>query len=513
MTENSKYLHLAGLSLEHSGLMALWADRSGRILVVNEALCRFLGHTQGNLKKMFVWELDPSLDKGKWGKMFANLASVAVSEKETIFVDSRGEQVPVIVSGHHIADGENEMVFILARDDRRTTELSSNLADARQEIATERTEHQKSLQAQESHLVQRDVIFENCNDSVIISKIHAVDFPDTIIYDVNPATCRMLGYRREELIGRPTSILRPLSECGSAMDARRSRLLGNGQGAIETRHLAKNGQSIDVELRAQVVEIGGEKYAIAICRDISARLKKQETIEKLLEQERILRSRLEKQTYEQTEFYRALVHELKTPLTPIMLTAEALSDRVEPRFKPQMEGIVRGARLLEDIINDLHDLIRSEVGTLSLSPAKFDLDDLIAEVTELLSPQIKEKNIIFEQFQGKANIRLNADRGRIRQIILNLLNNAIKYSVSGQAIEIYSGEQGKNAVIDIVDHGVGIEPSQLDVIFKPYFSKTGGLGLGLALAKNLAELHNGSVSVISQPGKGSKFTLVLPVSG
>lgn len=512
MTENTKYLHLAGLSLEHSGLMALWADRRGRILVVNEALCRFLGHTQGNLNKMFVWELDPSLNKGKWEKMFANLASVAVSEKETIFVDARGEQLPVIITGHHIDDGDNEMVFILARDDRQTKELSSNLADVRKEIATERVVHQKSLQTQESHLVQRDVIFENCNDSVIISKIIAEDSPDTIIYDVNPATCRMLGYTREELVGQPTSILRPLSECGSAMDARRRRLLSDGQGTIETKHRAKNGQLIDVELRAQVAEIKGEKYAIAICRDITAWLKKQETIEKLLEQEHILRARLEKQTYERTEFYRALVHELKTPLTPIMLTAETLSDRVELRFKPQIESIVRGARLLEDLINDLHDLIRSEVGTLSLSPAKFDLDDLIDEVTGFLSPQIKEKNIIFEQFHGKAKIRLNADRNRIRQIILNLLNNAIKYSATGQAIEIYSGKQGKNAVIDIVDHGVGIEPNQIEVIFKPYVTKSGGLGLGLALAKNLAELHNGSVSVISEPGKGSKFTLVLPVS-
>lgn len=400
MIRSNRYRQLAGSTLERSELMVLWIRRTGEIVSVNDSVCRFLGYSSDALEKMSVWEIDPNMTIEVWEQLTANLTDVSVSEKETLFVDSSGNQHTVVVSGYFVVDDGEELVFAIAQDNscnEHTRKIKKFVPE-------------NTLRFFESIRTQHDIIFDKSSDSIIIGKAIGSASDDAVIVDVNPATCRILGYKKEELIGQPTSILRPPSESGPSMEERRRALFSKGQDIIVTKHLTKTGQLIDVELSTHICEIRNEKYIIAICRDITARLKRQKQIENLLDQEQYLRSKLEKQNYERTEFYRALVHELKTPLTPIMLTAEVLADKMDNEFRIQWEAIFNGAQAMELIINDLHDLVKSDVGTLTINPVEFVLDDLIDEAVELMSSQFNNKNIIVDKFFCQNKIILYADR-------------------------------------------------------------------------------------------------------
>lgn len=234
------------------------------------------------------------------------------------------------------------------------------------------------------------------------------------------------------------------------------------------------------------------------------------------------RLRLNRHSREQTMFYAMLGHELKTPLNGIVGFAELLCDaELSPEEQKQYAYNIRlSADTLLTMINNMLDCARLNAGQLPLHPRPTDLAGFISEFPVLLGPLLLAKNLRLEIDQPTALPLLSIDPGRTRQILLNLVGNAIKYSGDGvitlQALWETTDDHRGNLTFNVSDQGQGIPQEMQKRIFEPFVqqqqhaSAGTGTGLGLFITVQLVKLMNGTIKLESEPGKGSCFTVTLP---
>ena len=222
-----------------------------------------------------------------------------------------------------------------------------------------------------------------------------------------------------------------------------------------------------------------------------------------------------------TTFIVNMSHELKTPLNAVIGFSDLLlSETFGPlneKQKRYTENILTGGNHLLDVINDVLDISRLELGNIELYYETVDISGVIEEVQRLLFPLSVEKNISIE-YNIKQGLKTTiADRVKLKQILYNILNNAIKFSSEGGKVNIAAELQGDMVEISVMDEGIGIHEADYERVFQPFVQidesiskKHGGVGLGLALVKKFVELHGGQVWVKANPGKGSTFTFRIP---
>lgn len=224
-----------------------------------------------------------------------------------------------------------------------------------------------------------------------------------------------------------------------------------------------------------------------------------------------------------TEFLATTSHEIRTPLngilgmTQVMLADAALGEPLRDRI-----GVVHGAGLtMRALVDDILDVAKMETGNLTIEHIPFDLQAMLREVSRLWEEQTRSRGLGFTLDLADCPRHIESDAGRLRQIVFNLLSNALKFTASG-GITVRA-KHGGDAVrpilmLTIADTGIGIPPDKLDVIFESFRQadagttrKFGGTGLGLAICQNIARAMDGDVTVESVPGRGSVFTLSLPL--
>ncbi len=257
-----------------------------------------------------------------------------------------------------------------------------------------------------------------------------------------------------------------------------------------------------------------------IVSDRTEQLKKAESrLKELLKIERQLRRDIQDKMVERIEFTRALVHELKTPLTPLMACSEALSSTLTDEPQTSLARNVNiGASRLSKKVDDLIDLARGEVGILHLKCRRIDPQKMLREVLDYVSENASRKNLEINLDAPQEMEKIKADKERLIQVLLNLLDNAIKYTPPPGKIHIKARQENSWLFIEVSDTGIGISEEQRKYLFQPYkrFSSTkgrvGGLGLGLVLSKFIVEAHGGSILVNSSGGSGSTFIIKVPVS-
>lgn len=221
-----------------------------------------------------------------------------------------------------------------------------------------------------------------------------------------------------------------------------------------------------------------------------------------------------------SRFLSIVSHELRTPLTSIIAYAELLernsAGTMNEKQVKQARVINSSAAHLKFLISDLLDVSRIESGNLSLELSTFTIGEAVHQVIDQFEPVLHEKQQEFEVHIADENLMIKGDRSRIVQIVSNLVENASKYSPEGTVITVNVHRRGREALITVSDQGIGISLEDRSQLFRPFFRGNSdltrsepGTGLGLALVKSIAELHGGSVSVISEPGKGSVFTVSL----
>jgi two-component system aerobic respiration control sensor histidine kinase ArcB len=295
-------------------------------------------------------------------------------------------------------------------------------------------------------------------------------------------------------------------------------LKGELHSPYEFQVIHPNGESRWAMEAVSSIEYNGKRATLGNFMDITESKHAREELEKLYDQERKLRESLEEEIQKRIEFTRALVHELKTPITPVLAAVELLMEEMDDkRLTRLVESINRSANNLNLRIDELLDLARGEMDMLQIDMGIVDTLSLFNDVGyEMIPLALRNKQVLnFDLPESLPSIE--ADRGRLRQVIMNLLNNAFKFTPPGGTVTLRASNDDENLIVEVEDTGPGINQEDLERLFEPYFRRTtdrerlSGLGLGLALAKNFIELHGGRIWVESTIGKGSIFHFTLPI--
>ncbi|MFC1899868.1 CHASE4 domain-containing protein [Chloroflexota bacterium] len=253
--------------------------------------------------------------------------------------------------------------------------------------------------------------------------------------------------------------------------------------------------------------------------DITERKHATETLRRRYERERTLRRQLEEEIQKRVEYTRALVHELRTPITPVLAATELLLEEIkeEPLLR-LVQSIDRSAKNLNQRIEELLDLARGETGMLQLDRIPMDPLLLLTNITSEMTPVAQSYKQTLTANLPSSLPKIIADSGRLQQVITNLLTNAFKFTPAGGKITLQAKESNGNLIVEVEDNGPGIDKEERTRIFEAYYRRVedrerlSGLGLGLALSKNLVELHGGKIWVKSSKGKGSVFGFSIPIN-
>lgn len=210
-----------------------------------------------------------------------------------------------------------------------------------------------------------------------------------------------------------------------------------------------------------------------------------------------------------------LSHELRTPITVIQGNVEGILDGLYPADEARLKSIIEETQILSRLVDDLRTLALAESGALHLKREPTNLTELIRDAVSELESQAKEKSIKVEMsLDGEEDA--NIDPQRVHEVLTNLLSNALRYTPRGGEIHIHlteadTGEE-RRATISVEDNGPGIEPVALPHVFERFYksSDSGGMGLGLSIAKYLVEAHGGKIWAESEVGKGAKISFTLP---
>jgi PAS domain S-box-containing protein len=342
--------------------------------------------------------------------------------------------------------------------------------------------------------------------------------PNARILRVNDAVVRMLGYSHEELMHLSFTDIDPACDA-EAWAAMWRRVKQAGSMMLTTWHRTKDGRDIPVEISANYLAFNSNEYYCAIVRDISGHLQHEQELQQA-------KNAAEVANRAKSEFLAVMSHEIRTPMNSIIGLSELLVKTqavdVQSDYISQIHG--SAVNLLE-IINDILDFSKIESGGMSLDPAPLDIRKLCEETVKLFLPKTQGKHIeLILNCPPHTPARLIGDEVRIRQILTNLVGNAVKFTDSGYIlIDVYCLEKSATETtikIRVADTGVGIPGDKLSLLFNKFTQidssstrKASGSGLGLAICSSLVEMMGGTIGVHSSEGKGSVFwiTLQLPI--
>ncbi len=333
------------------------------------------------------------------------------------------------------------------------------------------------------------------------------------ILEVNEAYCRMSGFSRAELTRMGFSDLEAPETTGQLPE--RIRLVcQQGHREFESRHRRKDGTVFDAEVQATHLDLEGGQI-VAFVWDISERKAAEQAL-------RAANQRLAEADERKNEFLAVLSHELRNPLAPITNSLYVL-ERAEPggaKARHAQEVIQRQVQQLTRLVDDLLDLTRITRNKVQLRRQRLDLTELVRHTADDHRAQFQKADVRLELVAPTGPVAIEGDWNRLAQVVGNLLTNAAKFTPRGGRTLVLLSVEGATAVLCVADTGVGLAPAMLSRLFQPFMQadvtldrSKGGLGLGLALVKNLVELHGGEVSVRSEGlGKGAEFSVHLPLA-
>ncbi|HZI58765.1 MAG TPA: PAS domain-containing sensor histidine kinase [Verrucomicrobiae bacterium] len=361
--------------------------------------------------------------------------------------------------------------------------------------------------------------------------------PEGKIVLFNAAAEQMFGYGQGELQGLSIENLVPAAMRGGHAQHRASyaahpktRPMGTG---LVLEGQKKDGSLFPVEISLSPNWIDGSMHVIASVRDITERKLVEDRMRSLREQyttelaakNELLEARnleVERANRMKDEFLASMSHELRTPLHTIIGFSELLTEQLEGPLNEKQARfighILRDARHLLELINEILNISKIESGRLELKRESFDFGLCVEEVVAGIRQQAASKNILLANKVSSPET-LYADRVRVKEILYNLLSNALKFSLEGGRVWVESTREGGFLHVTVGDTGIGIPEAELSSIFEKFYQVKGlkgvaseGTGLGLPITRHLVELHGGTISVESQLGHGSRFKLTFPLN-
>ncbi|WP_394697751.1 PAS domain-containing sensor histidine kinase [uncultured Methanomethylovorans sp.] len=329
--------------------------------------------------------------------------------------------------------------------------------------------------------------------------------------DVNPSACAITGYSKDELLNMHRLELYAPESKEDAINSFKN-FLNTGRSTGEFCFLKKDRSKF--YMTVETVKLS-EEQIICFCTDITERKNNEDELLKA-------KIAAENSNRTKSEFLATMSHELRTPLNSIIGFSEVLSEgyfgQINEKQAKYIKNISNSGKHLLTLINAILDIAKVESGKMQLYKEKIYLKDIVDEMISAMQYLAASKEVILKLQPDSQFGAVQADKAKLRQILYNLIGNAIKFTESGGSVTIETREDYKMAYISVKDTGIGIPANDLDKLFKPFTQLDSfcsrqyeGTGLGLALTKELAELHGGSIHVESEPGKGSTFTLALPI--
>ncbi len=464
----------------------------GQILFTNKALQQKLGYSGRDFTGMHLLDLYPPQHSAEAQEIFT-----AMFREERIsclfpLIAKNGSSVPVET---HIWFGQwngADCIFSISKD----------------------------LSAQQEAQQRFEQLFRRNPALLAISSL-----PDRRLYDVNDAFVKMLGYSKDEVIGKT------IAELGLYQDPSQFENVNDlirTQGQITDREInirRRDGDVLNGLLSGEIISTQGRQYFLALLIDITARKKAERELIKTnrqLEETMALSKQMAAEAnaanQAKSEFLANMSHEIRTPMNAVIgLSKLLLETNLDNHQRDYLNKINASSRMLLGIINDILDFSKIEAGKLDLEYHSFRLDELVNQMKSLFSSPAADKGLkLFFTVSPDIPRTLVGDSLRLGQVFSNLLGNAIKFSEQGD-IELkvtrLDGNDGQVRVrFEIKDTGIGLTEAQRNKLFKAFSQadtsttrKFGGTGLGLAISSRLVERMGGTLNVESKQGKGSTF--------
>jgi PAS domain S-box-containing protein len=511
--------------VESSDDAILGESLSGVITSWNAGAIRIFGYSAeeaiGKPVRWFAWpgeedRIEELLERLRLGER--------VEHFETIRKHKTGRKVIVSLSLSPIRDAEGTIIGIakIARDITERKEAKEALADSELRL--------RMMSEQEAH-ARADVLAERRFRELIEHAPDAILQIDTTgkIIVANKTAESIFGYTREELLGSSVDLLVPEASRAAHPGHRNAfaaagvtRPMGQG---LDLRARRKDGTEVPVEISLSPVKTDRGIYITAAIRDVTER-KRMEAQVRLLEKGYLQELEARKEEAERlnrlkSEILASMSHELRTPLHTIIGFSELLAEESEGPLNEEQRRFLghihRDSEHLLALINDVLDFSRIEAGGLNLHPEELPLGEVISEAASAIRPSADAKGI-YMLTDADDQMRVLADRLRLRQVLYNLLSNAVKFTPTTGTISVsVAPDRNERSIrITVSDTGIGIANEERVHIFDKFYQvgvTTGGVregtGLGLAICKQLVEMHGGSIWVESEPGRGSRFHFTL----
>jgi PAS domain S-box-containing protein len=367
------------------------------------------------------------------------------------------------------------------------------------------TDAKRAEQALEQSEIKYRSLVQQASDGIFTAA------PDGRYTEVNDAGCRMLGYTREEILARRMHDLVDPKEL-QIMPLQIERLRSGEPQLIERRMRRKDGSVVLAEISARVLPDG---RFIGIVRDVGQRKAAEAALRAKEVAERSNRAK--------SEFVSRMSHELRTPLNAILGFSELLQldpkQALDSGQKDQLEHIRNAGRHLLSLIDELLDISRIEAGAMKLHLEDLDLREVLQEAIDDLAASAERGSVrlSIDVLPGTTPL-VRGDRTRLRQVVMNLVSNAIKYNRPGGTVTAQLAPFDQRLRLSVNDDGSGMTPQQLRSLFQPFnrlgreASPVEGTGIGLVITRGLVELMGGALSVRSEQGRGSEFVVDLPAA-
>ena len=392
---------------------------------------------------------------------------------------------------------------------------------AQEAEASNRVRDNELLAAQERSEIgaRRLAAIVDSSDDAIVSKT-----VEGVITSWNRGAERMFGWAADEAIGRHIGLIIPEDRRAEEEDVLARIRRGESVDHYETVRVTKDGRLLNISLTVSPLKDAAGRVigASKITRDVTERRRLEDERERLLLSEQQARAAAEASNRAKDQLLATVSHELRTPLNAIIGWARLLQSGAldETGRSHAVEVILRSGSIQAQLVEDLLDLSRIVIGRMRLTMQECEVTAVVQEALDAVRPAAHAKGIaLVTAFAPDVGPILGAP-DRLRQVVWNLAMNAVKFTPAGGRIEVAVGRTNEHVEIAVADNGIGISPAVLPQVFESFSQEDssttrahGGLGIGLALVKQIVELHGGSVRAQSAgKGKGATFTVTIPLS-
>jgi PAS domain S-box-containing protein len=480
-------LRLAQASVEQASDAVFWLDSQGRILLVNAAACRSLARTREELLALSISDIVPEFTPEAWAAEWENVKARGSVTYETHYKTGQGKIFPVEVSRTYVEFGGSEYIFTFARD------------------ITERKRIENELRESEDYVTALL--------AAIPAGVVVIDSESHRVTDVNSSALRLMGRERDEVIGNVCHNLLCPADMGKCPIVDLHQEVDHSERVL----LRADGSRLPILKSARALVCQGRTYLVEAFADLSDQKRTQMDLQKAKEA-------AEAAGRAKSAFLANMSHEIRTPMNAILGYSQLMlrDPSLGGAAKKNLNIINRSGEHLLGLIDDILVMSKIEAGRMELVSVAFDLATFVRDLATMFQLRAEAKGLQLEVcLDAEAGCCIVADQGKLRQVLINLLGNAVKFTETGgiklRVCAKPNSRERSTLSIEVEDTGIGIPAAEQSMLFRPFvqtqsgISSHSGTGLGLAISKEFVGLMGGDITIVSEPGKGSIFRFEIPV--